>query len=79
MRFKLVRREPDRGKIGFSAVPGEYVWAKLRLDIRGIFVGVSFVIVAFDNALTPSLASLASRTCCPLVPTDGDPAIVGKC
>lgn len=50
--------------------------ADVRLEIRGILVGVSFDILPIEFSSTDGGCSF--DTLYPVVPTDGDPAIVGK-
>ena len=73
--WTLVRRvDPDIFNGGDAVV-------EVRLDIRGILVGVSFDcdVKEFISDDAGSFASLkACEPLVPFMPTDGDPAIVGK-
>lgn len=73
-----MRREPTgRVEERFSAgLVGDACATVRLLDIRGILVGVSLT-VTLDNALGPSRS--LSLECWLPVPTDGEPAIVGRC
>lgn len=64
--------------LGIEDFKGGDETAEVRLEIRGILVGVSFGFPDAEFISVDGGGSLFSLEVCVMVPTDGEPAMVGN-